>query len=560
MDGVKEKESTEKEKVSQDGKPKEEKQDEGSQYGENQGEHNPKEKGQNEKKQDEHSNTEKDDGNCTEIKHNDVEHHKEEPGKGEHKKSRKKLYIALGLLILIIVATGITLLCRFLEEPIVQVIGKENEEIEYGSEYVDEGLSVYTKFKNISNDVLVENGVDTSKIGTYYVTYKVPYRNSYKTYTRTVVVRDTTQPVITLQGSEEVNLEYGTTYEEPGYQAVDGYDGDITSAVVVKKVDLDDGSYDNYYEVEDSSGNKAEQVRHIKISDTTPPQLKLKGNSFISLVKGAKYEEQGVTAIDNKDGDISNKVIIEGNDFDTSESGQHKITYKVSDSSGNESTLTRNIVIGDSQATGVIYLTFDDGPSANTTPKILDVLKEKGVYATFFILNYNDSTEYLVKREVAEGHAIGIHGYSHDYAKAYASVEACLENITKLQDKIFETTGIKTMIVRFPGGSSNTVSKKYCPGVMTKISEIILSRGFKYYDWNVASGDSGDVKTKEGVYNNVTKGLKPGRNNIVLMHDFSGNNKTLEALPDIIDYGLSNGYKFEVITTDTEMVRQKIQN
>ena len=116
------------------------------------------------------------------------------------------------------------------------------------------------------------------------------------------------------------------------------------------------------------------------------------------------------------------------------------------------------------------------------------------------------------------------------------------------------------MILRFPGGSSNTVSRKYCPGIMTKITEKVLSEGFKYYDWNVMSGDSGDVKTKEAVYANVTKGLKPGRDNIVLMHDFSGNNKTLEALPGIIDYGLANGYKFEVITTNTEMVRQKIQN
>ena len=229
-------------------------------------------------------------------------------------------------------------------------------------------------------------------------------------------------------------------------------------------------------------------------------------------------------------------------------------------SNGNTATEERKVIVSEKATTGIIYLTFDDGPSTTITPKILDVLKEKGVHATFFVINYNEATEHLVKREAEEGHAIGIHGYSHDYSKIYASVDVCYNNIKTLQEKIYKTTGIKTMILRFPGGSSNTVSRKYCPGIMTKITEKVLSEGFKYYDWNVMSGDSGDVKTKEAVYANVTKGLKPGRDNIVLMHDFSGNNKTLEALPEIIDYGLANGYKFEVITPNTEMVRQKIQN
>ena len=95
---------------------------------------------------------------------------------------------------------------------------------------------------------------------------------------------------------------------------------------------------------------------------------------------------------------------------------------------------------------------------------------------------------------------------------------------------------------------------------MSKISKKVLDEGFKYFDWNVLSADAGDVKTKEGVYKNVVNGLKPNRNNIVLMHDFSGNNKTVEALPEIIDYGIAHGYKFEVITTNTEMYAQKIQN
>lgn len=477
----------------------------------------------------------------------------------KHKKN-KKIPIIIALLVLLIIAIATALIIQFHGKPIVQIKGEKTIELEYGSEYIDQGINAFTKFKNISNEVVVENNVDTSKVGSYTVTYKVPYLNKYDTYTRTVIIKDTTNPVITLKGDEHYKLEFGKEYEEPGFEATDGYDGDLTDKVIESKVDLENGNYDKHYVVEDSSRNKAEKIRHVEITDSTAPVIKIKGNSFISIATGGKYEEQGATATDNKDGDLTSKIKIEGNNFDTTKEGKYKVTYKVTDNNGNEATAIRTIAVGDSQATGVIYLTFDDGPSSNTTPKILDILKEKGVHATFFILNYNENTESLVKREIAEGHAIGIHGYSHDYAKAYASVDACYENIKKLQDKILQTTGIKTMIVRFPGGSSNTISKRYCAGVMTQISQKILSEGFKYYDWNVASGDSGDVKTKEGVYNNVTKGIKPGRNNIVLMHDFSGNNKTVEALPDIIDFGLKNGYRFEVITTDTEMVTQKIQN
>lgn len=475
------------------------------------------------------------------------------------KKNNKKAVIISCFLVILIIAISAILYIEFRNKPIFQMIGESTIELEYGNKYVESGVNAYTKFKNISNNVIIESDVDTSKIGTYHVNYKVPSGDGYDTYTRAVIVKDKKAPELTLVGDETIEVEYGKEYEEPGYSAIDEYDGDLTSNVVTTKYEFEDGSYDINYVITDSSSNKVEKVRHIKITDHTAPIIKLNGSSVVSVSTNEAYTEQGATATDNKDGDLTNKITKEGN-VDTSKDGEYTITYSVADNNGNKSTIKRTVFVGESKATGVIYLTFDDGPSSTTTPKILDILKEKGVHATFFILNYNENNEALVKREIEEGHAIGIHGYSHDYSAAYKSVEACYENIIKLQEKILQTTGKKVMIVRFPGGSSNTVSKKYCQGVMTGISKKILAEGFKYYDWNVASGDSGDVKTKEGVYNNVTKGIKPGRNNIILMHDFSGNNKTVEALPEIIDYGLQNGYKFEVITTDTEMVTQKIQN
>lgn len=113
-------------------------------------------------------------------------------------------------------------------------------------------------------------------------------------------------------------------------------------------------------------------------------------------------------------------------------------------------------------ATGVIYLTFDDGPSADITPHILDILAEKNVKATFFVIHFSDNNAELVKREAESGHTVALHGYSHTYSEVYASADACLENFRKIQEQVYETIGKKANIIRFPGGSSNTISRKYC--------------------------------------------------------------------------------------------------
>lgn len=475
-----------------------------------------------------------------------------------NKSKHKKIILIISIIVLLFVVAAVAIV-YFAGVPIVNYKGEEKETIRYGETYVDKGIDVYTKFKNINNNIIVSGEVDTSKIGNYIITYKVPYFNDYKTYMRMVSVIDDESPKLILNGDEHFNLTYGEEYQEPGYIATDNYDGDITQKVVVSQIDVDENNYEKHYIVKDSSGNETEVIRYIKIIDNVAPKISLRGKSVVSILTGSTYNEQGATAQDNKDGDISSQIQISG-EVDTSKDGTYIVTYTVSDSNGNESKEQRKVIVGKSEVKGVIYLTFDDGPSTSITPKILDILKEKGVNATFFILNYSDSTEHLVKREIEEGNSVGIHGYSHNYSEIYSSADVCYDNIIKLQQKIYNSTGVLTKVLRFPGGSSNTVSRKYCPGVMTDISKKVLDEGFKYYDWNVASGDSGDVKTKEGVYKNVTTGLKPGRNNIVLMHDFSGNHKTLEALPEIIDYGLSNGYVFDVITTDTEMVTQKIQN
>ncbi|MBO4816076.1 MAG: polysaccharide deacetylase [Clostridia bacterium] len=211
-------------------------------------------------------------------------------------------------------------------------------------------------------------------------------------------------------------------------------------------------------------------------------------------------------------------------------------------------------------ATGIIYLTFDDGPTSDSTPQILDILKSRNIKATFFILHYDEQHEQFIKREQQEGHTIGLHGYTHNYSEIYQSAETCIENFEKIGNQVYQTTGEKSKFIRFPGGSSNTISKKYCEGVMTELVNRVIELGYNYFDWNVDSDDAGHAKTSQDIYNNVISGIKPERRNVVLMHDFAENYKTIDALDSIISWGLEQGYVFRKITDETPMVKHGVNN
>ena len=142
----------------------------------------------------------------------------------------------------------------------------------------------------------------------------------------------------------------------------------------------------------------------------------------------------------------------------------------------------------------------------------------------------------------------------------YESVDNYFNDLTNIQNKVFKITGKKSFIIRFPGGSSNTVSKKYQLGIMSKLVNEVQNKGYHYFDWNIASGDAGGVKSSKEVYNNVIANLSKNRENIILMHDFENNYYTLNAIEDIIHYGKENGYIFKKITLDTPIVTHKVAN
>lgn len=445
-------------------------------------------------------------------------------------------------------------------KPKIQIIGDKNLILEVNQPYIEQGAIAKYHFKDVSSNIVQKNNININKTGQYKVQYEITCDNKTILEERTVEVIDKIKPIITLEGDSQV---YATTiekYKELGFKAEDNYDGDITQNVIIDTKQITENLYQKIYCVKDSSGNICEAIRQVEIKDVVPPELTLNGNETQTVFVGGVYDEKGAKAIDDLDGDITSKIIISG-EVNTNKIGTYEITYTVTDTNKNTSTKTRKIRVEEkpTNATGVIYLTFDDGPSATITPKILDILKSENVKATFFILNYSDANAHLVKRIVDEGHTIAIHGYSHDYNQIYQSEEAYMNNLKSLREKIKITTGVDTVITRFPGGSSNTVSK-FNPGIMTKLTTKVLDEGYRYFDWNISSGDAGGASTSQEVYNNVIKGFSHKKSNVVLMHDFSGNTKTLNALRDIIHYGKNNGYTFDKITRTTPMVTHRVNN
>ncbi|MGI6324392.1 MAG: immunoglobulin-like domain-containing protein [Bacilli bacterium] len=443
----------------------------------------------------------------------------------------------------------------FILKPKVELIGDDIILITVNEEYLEPGIKARNLNKDISDKVQVIGEVNPNKLGTYKLTYKVKSNFISTTVIRTIKVVDDKAPVIELISGDNITICPNARYVEPGYSAIDNFDGVLTDKVsVVNETDK------VIYKVKDQSNNEVVIVRTITRADNDKPIITLKGSATTQIIIGNKYYESGYTATDSCDGDLTKKVKVTNN-VKFNKLGTYSVTYEVSDSNGNTTIVTRTVKVVNPTPpkNSTIYLTFDDGPSS-ITPLVLDILKEEGVKATFFVLNKNSSYDYLLERIVNEGHTIALHGYSHNYSTIYASVDAFFNNLTAIQNKVKNITGVTSNIIRFPGGSSNKVSS-FNPGIMTILAQEVTDRGYRYYDWNVSSADTTDCSSSQ-VYQNVVNGIKNSKNStlVVLMHDYEGNYKTVNALRDIIRYGKNNGYKFDRITESTPQIKHKINN
>lgn len=459
-------------------------------------------------------------------------------------KNKNKLILIIGVVLIIF-------LLIYLFIPFFKLKGKREITLEVNNEYKENGYLTNAKVLEVSNNI------NTSKLGTYTVLYKYKKYNKIKETIRVVNIVDKTPPELDLIGNLEIN-NCSKSYQEEGYAAFDNYDGDLTQKV---EKEIKDGKI--IYKVKDSSNNITTKERIFSNIDKEDPIIKLKGSS-VNLKINNKYVEQGYTVTDNCDDDLTSKVEITNN-ININKEGTYEVIYKVKDKSGNESKEVRKVTVYTPKKCfssvsngkpGVIYLTFDDGPSTKNTARLLDILKEENVKATFFLTD-KTNTDYLIKRMYDEGHTIGLHTATHNYKYIYSSTTNFIKDIEKIQEKVARITGEKSSIIRFPGGSSNTVSS-FNPGIMCTLSNMVIEKGYHYFDWNVSSGDAGSKRSKKNTYRNVTNNLSKNRANVVLMHDIY--DSTVDAVKDIIKYGKDNGYTFEKITMDTEMYTHYVNN
>lgn len=201
---------------------------------------------------------------------------------------------------------------------------------------------------------------------------------------------------------------------------------------------------------------------------------------------------------------------------------------------------------------GMIYLTFDDGPSKRT-PEVLDILKKMNVKATFFVCDgRGEEAAAMMKRVVDEGHTIAIHSISHDYKKIYADVESYLADFYETYMCVYEATGVKPEIFRFPGGSINSYNRFIYQQIIAEMTR----RGFVYYDWNVSGEDAVKGADQTTIYSNIMNYISTDGTDraIVLLHDSADKEDTVAVLPSVIGQLYAYGYKFDKLDNGVKPV------
>ena len=439
--------------------------------------------------------------------------------------------------------------------------GQQEMTLEYGSVYEDPGIYAVTNgkvFGEGSRKLKIETigEVDSKKLGNQELEYRC--RMMFRDYStkRTVTVVDTTAPEIVLEYKDGYEANWFVGYQEEGFKAVDLCDGDLSAKV--KSEILADKIV---YTVEDSSGNSASVERFPKYC-VTEPEIQLMGDAYQQISARMSYQDPGFKAVDDLGNDLSEYVVVEGEVIPYTP-GEYTLTYTITNELGQSVKAERLVSVykarnPDTVEPGerTIYLTFDDGPGPYTNA-LLNVLSAYNVKATFFVTALNSRYEDAIGRAYREGHAIGVHSATHNYYEIYASEEAFFNDFNLVQDMIYRQTGEYTAITRFPGGSSNTVSS-FNQGIMSRLANSLESMGYVYFDWNVSSGDAGETTDTDTVAANIISGIAGMRYAVVLQHDIK--DYSVNAVEQVILWGLSNGYVFRALDTSSPNAHHGIAN
>lgn len=445
----------------------------------------------------------------------------------------------------------------FLLNPIIYKGGIFNKVVhaEYKEKFdIKEHISFV--FLGSKDDIRVVDPVDTQKKGQYDV--KIRCHNRVKPLT--VEVSDTKPPTLKVSNYKTDKLEKVTAINfAPKVKDADPIDK-IKMTMGKEEATEKSGEYEVKITAEDSSGNKTYKRAKLKrVDDKTPPVLAVGANLFCTVGQTLTDEVllNGVSAQD--DFDKNPQITIDSSEVQTGTPGTYRVKYECKDRSGNISVATKDIVVSATIRNNqkVIYLTFDDGPSPNTE-KILNILAKYNVKGTFFVTGNDASFRHLITRAAKEGHTVGLHTYTHQYS-IYSSEEAFFSDLSNVQSMVKQLTGIDSHHIRFAGGSSNTVSRSFSQGIMSRLVQAVQNRGFKYYDWNVSSGDAaGNLVSRDSIVANSTSS---SANHIcLLMHDSRPKTTTVDALPQIIEHYKKLGYAFLPISDSTPVFHHGVNN
>ena len=460
--------------------------------------------------------------------------------KAKNKKSRKGLIISIAVLSWLVLMASLTVLAdsrtvRF------YMTGEREMSIEQGTEYVEPGIYAVTTGRLFGESekhlpIVTEGLVEPDTVGSYTLEYTVLSLMGEFSTSRTVHVVDTVPPVIELQYIEGYEPSWIDGYVEEGYSAFDAYDGDITEHV--RREQYADKII---YRVSDSSGNETSVERPMP-DYTDTPLITLSGGDYVEIYAGDEWQEPGYSAMDGRGNDLTEHVLAEGS-VSPWVCGEYYLTYSLMSASGEGISTTRTVAVLPQPMPEIIspegrtiYLTFDDGPGPYTG-RLLDILSAYGVPATFFVTAADSRYYEQIGRAYREGHSIGVHTSSHNYNEIYSSEEAWFEDFFNMQEIIYQQTGEYTKLFRFPGGSSNTVSR-FNPGIMEDM-------GYRYFDWNVSSGDAGETSVTSEIIDNITAGCQNQRISCVLQHDIK--DYSINAVEQVIIWGKNNGYTFRAL-------------
>ena len=430
----------------------------------------------------------------------------------------------------------------------------------YGLERESVSISLHEEIKPYSyvkyclfgdkKNIEVQSDVNSEQIGNYKIKYS--YHNVDKTLK--VKVQDKQAPDLKLKEFQTDTIE-GVDVNTFVESCTD--DSDYTLKLLTKNLGKE-GKTTIKVKATDTYGNSVEKkTKLIRTKDTVAPTITQ--TTILECDEGASFDFENAISYQD-DVDPNPTMSVDSSSVNLFKAGTYNVIYTVTDRSGNVAKETYSFIVNSvNEETGkIVYLTFDDGPSQNTK-KVLDILDQYDAKATFFVTGRNSSASNYIQEAYSKGHTIGLHTYTHDYATVYASVDAYFDDLQKVSDYVYGLIGVRATAIRFPGGSSNTVSANYCSGIMSKLVTMVREKGYQYYDWNVSSSDaSGNNIPVDTIVSSSTS--SDAEKIMILCHDTDAKDTTVEALPKIIEYYKSKGYSFKAISSDSFAPHHGVNN